>query len=293
MNSKLNYFNNEERNGIFLLSSLLIVFSIFIFFQKRVLPGNATVKVSLTEVIVELDKNYANVNLAREVQQKSIYNASNTPSRTIKDDKIPTRNVMAVNSTSSHRKKSLAVSQIETSRVKDEKKAVFRKNAAKKDTVKRWKKIWKPKKIKAFSLNSQNPEDWKQIKGIGDGYSSRIIKYQKWLGGFHSVQQLNEVYGLTDSLVQVMKPHLTVTSEIKKIKINEADSKTLGRHPYVEWKEADIILRYRKHHFPINKESFLALEGVSEKTKEKILPYLDFQVKEQKESLTDEITVRL
>ena len=164
---------------------------------------------------------------------------------------------------------------------KNTKEIQFRKESSISKTEKKTPKKFfnkKPKKIKPFNLNSENPEDWKQIRGIGDGFSIRIIKYQSWLGGFHSADQLKEVYGLTDSLIQVITPYLQNTQNFKKIKVNEADVKAFGKHPYLEWKEANLIIKYRKHHYPLTPETFNQMIGISPETKRKISPYLDFSI---------------
>lgn len=281
MKNNFNYFNNEERNGIFLLSCLIVIFSIFIFFQKRVLPSHSTVNISLNDVYVEGDSDKANDAEDNKIQETKSYRSSGVELVSTFEAPLPSPAVSKVKRSSSEM---TALDKLEPYPVENksrQEKSVFkssRKFVKKKQD--QWKKQWKPKPVEAFSLNSENPEDWKQINGIGEGYSARIIKYKKWLGGFHSVDQLTEVYGLTDSLVQVMTPHLIVSKNIQKIKINYADSQVLGRHPYVEWKEADIIVKYRKHHFPITRESFSVLKGISAQTKRRIIPYLDFDTED-------------
>ena len=108
------------------------------------------------------------------------------------------------------------------------------------------------------------------------------------MGGFYSVNQLTEVYGLSDSLVQVIIPHLQNTQNFKKIKINEADVKAFGKHPYLEWKDANLIIKYRKHNYPITKDSFKTMMGISKETKTKVLPYLDFSLKEN-DAVTEDL----
>ena len=281
MKNNFNYFNNEERNGIFLLSCLIVIFSIFIFFQKRVLPSHSTVNVSLNDVYGKDRSDKANYAGYSKVKEPKSSSSSRDELVSGFEAPLPSPTVSKVEISSSQVTDLDKLVPYPVENRSKREKSVF--NSSRKFVKKKqdqWKKQWKPKPVEAFSLNSENPEDWKQINGIGEGYSARIIKYKKWLGGFHSVDQLAEVYGLTDSLVQVMTPHLIVSKNIQKIKINYADSQVLGRHPYVEWKEADIIVKYRKHHFPITRESFSVLKGISDQTKTRMIPYLDFDTED-------------
>lgn len=287
MRKKITYFNNEERNGIFLLTSIILIFCIFIFVQKRILPNHSSISIHLAEL--ESD----NTELYAASFSNSSLNFSNN-SRDYKKEstsEIPVKKIQKVESPTlelEHSENSLKIEKSMNPIKAEKQKKIFPK-------VKSFKKKFnkKPSKIKPFNLNSQDPEEWKQIRGIGDGFSSRIIKYQNWLGGFYSVNQLNEVYGLSDSMVQVIIPHLQNTQNFKKIAVNTADVKAFGKHPYLEWKDANNIIKYRKHNFPITKDSFKMMMGLSKETKTKILPYLDFSVTHEKneseETQNDEI----
>ncbi len=287
MKRNVSYLNHEEKNGIFLLTTLMLLFSIFVFLQKRILPSQSTISVNIQEFIDE------------EFYQKDMHLSSGISGSIVKKEvsenkadtkQLPTKKVTTVKS-EDHKERFKSIHIDFQEKVDNKKEQKKRSSFSKK---KAYKKVFptKTNNIKSFNLNSSDPEDWKQIKGIGDGYSSRIIKYQKWLGGFYSVHQLKEVYGLKDSLVQEMIPYIVNTQNYRKIKINFAESKELGSHPYLSWKEANIIVKYRKHHFPLTKDSFKLMMGVSKETKSKILPYLDFTPLEEP-SLIEENNVQV
>jgi competence protein ComEA len=46
------------------------------------------------------------------------------------------------------------------------------------------------------------------LKGIGPGFTKRIMKYRAMLGGFHSINQLKEVYGMTDSTFTLLSSQI-------------------------------------------------------------------------------------
>ena len=116
----------------------------------------------------------------------------------------------------------------------------------KKDTVKVFEK-----KIIAdglmLDLNSVDTLDLQQLKGIGPSYARRIVKYRERLGGFSSIDQLFEVYGM-DSLrfYGIAKNIYVDTDSVHKININEASIKQLIKHPYIEFYLAKSIVKYRK-----------------------------------------------
>jgi len=71
------------------------------------------------------------------------------------------------------------------------------------------------------------------LPGIGNKLAHRIINFREKLGGFYSVEQVRETYGLSDSTFQKIRSLLKVSGEYcKKININTADYKTLSQHPY-------------------------------------------------------------
>lgn len=95
-------------------------------------------------------------------------------------------------------------------------------------------------------INNATAEDLKNLKGIGPVLAQRIIKYRNLLGGFRSLDQLTEVYGIEDSLVIENKKYLTLDkSLIKKINLNLADYRSLSRHPYISDFDAKAIIHYR------------------------------------------------
>jgi competence protein ComEA len=87
------------------------------------------------------------------------------------------------------------------------------------------------------------------LPGIGSRLANRIVSFRYKLGGFYTVQQLGEVYGLPDSTFQLIKPRLEcATVLLKKININTADAAALKQHPYIRWNIANAIVQYRQQH---------------------------------------------
>jgi len=112
-----------------------------------------------------------------------------------------------------------------------------------------------PKKI---DLNKARPEDLLILNGIGPVLSKRIIKFRNALGGFHSLGQLYQIYGLDSSVILTIKESLTVNIKIDSLKINEIGFGDLVKHPYVTKSLANGILNYREEHGPYQSFSDLS-----------------------------------
>ncbi len=137
----------------------------------------------------------------------------------------------------------------------------------------------KDDQIAPFELNEATTDQLKQIKGIGETLSERIIRFRDRLGGFSNTKQLNDIYGLKPEVVSELLQHATLTpASIKKIKINTAQFETLKNHPYIGYKLAKIIINYRENHGNYQSMNDLAKIKIIDKAKiEKLTPYIDFQ----------------
>ena len=111
------------------------------------------------------------------------------------------------------------------------------------------------------------------MRGIGKHTLLRIIKYRTRLGGFRNINQLTEVYGITDSLVQTFGEQLKLdTIPIVKLNVNELTAKELKVNPYIDWSIANSIVAYREQHgkyknWKILKKSVLINDSLYNKLK--------------------------
>ncbi len=129
-----------------------------------------------------------------------------------------------------------------------------------------------------IELNGADSATLVRLPGIGPVLSSRIIKFRSLLGGYASVDQLKEVYGLPVETYNLIKDRVYAdTTLLRLIPVNSADYKTLSRLPYLDKSEVSSILKYRELKGKINSISDLIENKLinSEKT-EKIRPYLRF-----------------
>ena len=59
-------------------------------------------------------------------------------------------------------------------------------------------------------INTADKETLMTLSGIGESYAERIINYREQNGGFKSVQELTDIRGIGQSLVEKNRDLLTV-----------------------------------------------------------------------------------
>lgn len=127
---------------------------------------------------------------------------------------------------------------------------------------------------KLLEINSADSLAIISLKGIGPAFTKRIIRYRALLGGFHSLQQLKEVYGMTDSLFSNLAHQIQINKNaITKIRINTVDFHSLKKHPYIHFQTAQAIINYRTKHGQLSENDLVNLGVLSEEQLAKLLPY--------------------
>jgi len=98
-----------------------------------------------------------------------------------------------------------------------------------------------------IDINEATAEDLKKIYGIGDGLSERILKERKKFGGFVSMEQLKDVWGLSPEVIERLNEGFVVSTvpTFKLININTATIKDLMQLPYFKYPLAKNIITYR------------------------------------------------
>ncbi|UXX80584.1 helix-hairpin-helix domain-containing protein [Reichenbachiella carrageenanivorans] len=128
-----------------------------------------------------------------------------------------------------------------------------------------------------FDLNLSDSSQLQIVKGIGPVLSSRIVKYRESLGGFHSMEQLKEVYGIKPEVYERLLDHFDLLiPAIHKININQDSIHLLANHPYLSYKTSRAIVKYRTQHG--NYQSVDELKNIytlSDSLYQKIAPYLE------------------
>lgn len=129
-----------------------------------------------------------------------------------------------------------------------------------------------------LSINSADSLAFQTLKGIGPAYSRRIVSYREALGGFTSIDQLNEVYGISDSLYHQIKSYVRLDSmALKQININLATFKELNAHPYISFEQTKEILNLKSKNGKYSGlEDLRRLTTFDSTQLAKLFPYLKF-----------------
>ena len=105
--------------------------------------------------------------------------------------------------------------------------------------------------VKSLEVNQADSLQWLALPGIGEKLTSRILRFRERLGGFCTVDQVGETWGLPDSTFQKIRPMLSLAAPVtRKIPLNTAPEDMLQQHPYIRFRLAKVIIRYRQEHGP-------------------------------------------
>ena len=130
-----------------------------------------------------------------------------------------------------------------------------------------------------IEINEADTSLFIQLPGIGSKLASRIINFRDKLGGFYSVDQVGETFGLADSVFQKLKSQMVCREmTTKKIHINTASAADLSKHPYINWKLANAIVQYRTQHCNFKTlEEIRQIQLLDQNQLAKLLPYLSVE----------------
>lgn len=116
------------------------------------------------------------------------------------------------------------------------------------------------------------------LPGIGPVFAGRIIKYRSLLGGYYTLNQLLEVYGMKPETLERIRPLLIIDSASwNMISLNKCEFRDLLRHPYLEYADVLSLVRYMDRKGAVDSmEEVLSNVLLADSVAERIEPYLDF-----------------
>lgn len=123
-------------------------------------------------------------------------------------------------------------------------------------------------------LNTADTTALKTVPGIGPYYARKIIEYGQRLGGYVSVDQLDEIEGFPLEA----KDYLTIEGATpRKLNVNTLSLNELRKHPYLNFYQAKAITDYRRLHGPLHSLSDLRLsKDFPPEAIKRLEPYVDF-----------------
>jgi len=107
----------------------------------------------------------------------------------------------------------------------------------------------KPKSFEQkMDLNTATASQLQKVNGIGEKLSERIIKFRnKFIGGFIADVQLQDVYGLSPEVIERVKQQFTVKTprQFQKINLNSATIEQLVTIQHIDYDVAHNIVEQR------------------------------------------------
>jgi DNA uptake protein ComE-like DNA-binding protein len=142
------------------------------------------------------------------------------------------------------------------------------------------KALAKSENVVLKDINSATQEDLMRVYGIGQVLSERILKLKEAVGGIVSMDQMNDVWGLSPEVVNKLKLSFKVVKvpDIKKIDVNNASIKELAQFTYFKYSLAREIVIYRSMNGDFaNIEDLTKIKGFPVEKANIIALYLDFR----------------
>lgn len=132
--------------------------------------------------------------------------------------------------------------------------------------------------IKILDINLATKEDLMKIYGIGNGISERILNQKAAYGGFVSMEQMEEIWGLSPEVIENLKSHfkISIVPNVKKLNINNASVKELTYFHNFGYALAKEIVTYRTMKGDIMIEDLTKIKDFPVDRIKIIALYLDF-----------------
>lgn len=146
-----------------------------------------------------------------------------------------------------------------------------------KDTVR--KSVGSKQKDIVVELNTADTTELMKVYGIGRGFAKAIVRFRQQTGGFVKVEQLMELYGMTDATYAKISPSCRIDiSKVRKISVNSASVEKLNAHSYLNFYESKAIYEFRRKKGKLKSvDELRQLPELSPETLGKISAYLTFE----------------
>ncbi|WP_445454013.1 helix-hairpin-helix domain-containing protein [Flavobacterium sp. 25HG05S-40] len=133
-------------------------------------------------------------------------------------------------------------------------------------------------KIVVLDINQATKEDLMKVYGIGDKISDRILEQKQKLGAFVSMEQMQDIWGLSPEVIEKMNGSFVVKNTVnaKKININDASVKELSQFPFFRYSLAKEIVIFRTMNGSIKIEDLPKIKGFPVDKIKIIALYLEF-----------------
>ena len=127
-------------------------------------------------------------------------------------------------------------------------------------------------------INSASAREIIQLRRLPDKIAFRLVRFREESGGFYSVEQLKDIYGMTDSMYAgVLDITIFEAVDLQKINVNTATLEELYKHPYISKGLANQMINFREKVKAFDSsQDLLRLYFMDEMLLQKLSPYLSF-----------------
>lgn len=152
----------------------------------------------------------------------------------------------------------------------------FKKNSFPKDTIYPTKKVLLKYPV---DLNTADSITLVALPKIGPFLAGKIVAFRTKLGGFHSIQQLTEIWGFKEDYLYDLEGKIWVDpKQVKYIPINSIPLDELQKHPYFKYTLSRAIINYRTQHGNFkNMEAIKGIKLMNDSIVKLIEPYILFK----------------
>lgn len=123
-------------------------------------------------------------------------------------------------------------------------------------------------------LNTADTTQLKRVPGIGSYFARRIMRYGQQLGGYVSIDQLDEI----EDFPEDAKKYFVIEQPVvRKVNVNQLTVQQLRRHPYINYFQAKEIVNYRRTKGPLHSLDELRLSrDFPPEAIRRLEPYVEF-----------------
>lgn len=142
------------------------------------------------------------------------------------------------------------------------------------------KKLHKGERV---DLNGADSLTLLRVPGVGPAFAHRILTLGKRLGGYYTVLQLQEVYGVDEDKFLALRPWFVIKTPPKRYAFSQLDPDSLPWHPYLTRELASSLRRLLRRHQPaqLSWELLRNQGGFSREDSIRLSPYFTASPAEQ------------
>ena len=144
-------------------------------------------------------------------------------------------------------------------------------NTQERDTLRYPRKIAEDEHV---VLNTADTTQLRSVPGIGTYFANEITNYGRFLGGYVSIDQLDEI----PDFPQESKKYFVISNPNPvKLNVNNLSLNQLKRHPYINYYQAKAIVDYRRLHGRIESLQQLSLsKDFTPEAISRLEPYVEY-----------------